>query len=249
MASTGCPATADTRPEISGRHHITHRAPEAAARPRPAAPVGGPGAGRAEGCRGRPWRGGGMATFGRQRGAAVKELWGVLLPPRRVAAADSEEENEEEVEEEPYLDAELLEASGPELAAALPPRRAGEGRREGSGAGGGREGGRAVPGVLPCSRPASEAGLGSVRAAAVFETSQPPTASAPGPAQALRERRPRAGRLGARSCRGGSSRGLCLTLLAVVGALLSADGGSFKSKSSRNSLLPRLLHLLLVKGK
>ncbi|NWR66384.1 HELB helicase, partial [Bucorvus abyssinicus] len=62
---------------------------------------------------------------GQQRGAAVDELWGVLLPPRRAAAADSEEENEEEFEEGPYLaEAELLEASGPELAAALPPRRA-----------------------------------------------------------------------------------------------------------------------------
>ncbi|KAK4832160.1 hypothetical protein QYF61_020940 [Mycteria americana] len=64
-----------------------------------------------------------MAVSGQQRGAAV-ELWGVLLPPRR-AAAGSEEETEEEAEEETYLtEAALLEASGPELEAALPPRRA-----------------------------------------------------------------------------------------------------------------------------
>ncbi|NXW41425.1 HELB helicase, partial [Nyctiprogne leucopyga] len=61
---------------------------------------------------------------GRQPGAAVEELWGVLLPPRR-APAGSEEETDEEAEEEPYLvEAALLEAPGPELAAALPPRRA-----------------------------------------------------------------------------------------------------------------------------
>ncbi|NXL62673.1 HELB helicase, partial [Chordeiles acutipennis] len=60
----------------------------------------------------------------RQRGAAVEELWGVLLPPRR-AAAGSEEETDEEAEEEPYLvEAALLEAPRPELAATLPPRRA-----------------------------------------------------------------------------------------------------------------------------
>ncbi|NXP56726.1 HELB helicase, partial [Heliornis fulica] len=60
---------------------------------------------------------------GYQRGAAV-ELWGVLLPLRRVAA-DSEEETEEEDEEQPYIaEAALLEASGAELTAALPPRRA-----------------------------------------------------------------------------------------------------------------------------
>ncbi|NXE72652.1 HELB helicase, partial [Cochlearius cochlearius] len=61
---------------------------------------------------------------GRARGAVV-ELWGVLLPPRRAAAGGSEEETEEETEEEPHLaEAALLEASGPELEAALPPRRA-----------------------------------------------------------------------------------------------------------------------------
>ncbi|KAF1475416.1 DNA helicase B, partial [Eudyptula minor novaehollandiae] len=58
-----------------------------------------------------------------QRCGAVVELWGVLLPPR--PAADSDEEAEEEAEEEPYLaEAALLEPSGLELAAALPPRRA-----------------------------------------------------------------------------------------------------------------------------
>ncbi|XP_075584045.1 DNA helicase B [Pelecanus crispus] len=57
---------------------------------------------------------------------AVVELWGVLLPPRRPAAGGSEEETEEEeAEEEPHLaEAELLEASGLQLEAALPPRRA-----------------------------------------------------------------------------------------------------------------------------
>ncbi|NXN53193.1 HELB helicase, partial [Rynchops niger] len=60
---------------------------------------------------------------------AVVELWGVLLPPRWVAVAggseEEEEETEEEAEEEPQLaEAALLEATGPELAAALPPRRA-----------------------------------------------------------------------------------------------------------------------------
>ncbi|XP_072719264.1 DNA helicase B [Ciconia boyciana] len=65
-----------------------------------------------------------MAVSSQQRGAAV-ELWGVLLPPRRAAAAGSEEETEEEAEEETHLtEAALLEASGPELEAALPPRRA-----------------------------------------------------------------------------------------------------------------------------
>ncbi|NXF38245.1 HELB helicase, partial [Nyctibius bracteatus] len=59
-----------------------------------------------------------------QRRVVVVELWGVLLPPRR-AAAGSEEETEEEAEEEPHVaEAALLEASGPELATALPPRRA-----------------------------------------------------------------------------------------------------------------------------
>ncbi|XP_042647829.1 DNA helicase B isoform X1 [Tyto alba] len=57
-----------------------------------------------------------------KRWGVVVELRGTLLPPRR--AADSEGETEEEAEEEPYLEeAALLEASGPELAAALPPRR------------------------------------------------------------------------------------------------------------------------------
>ncbi|NXX55119.1 HELB helicase, partial [Scopus umbretta] len=62
---------------------------------------------------------------GRQSGAAV-ELWGVLLPLRRAATSEEEEEDEEEeAEEEPDLaQAALLEASGPELEAALPPRRA-----------------------------------------------------------------------------------------------------------------------------
>ncbi|NXT80577.1 HELB helicase, partial [Zapornia atra] len=60
---------------------------------------------------------------GHQRGAVV-ELWGVLLPLQR-EAADSEGETEEEAEEEPYVaEAVLLDASGPQLAAALPPRRA-----------------------------------------------------------------------------------------------------------------------------
>ncbi|KAM9293058.1 DNA helicase B [Morus bassanus] len=63
-----------------------------------------------------------MAGRGQQRRAAL-ELCGVLLPPRR--AADSEDESEGEAEEEPHLaEAALLEASGPELEAALPPRRA-----------------------------------------------------------------------------------------------------------------------------
>ncbi|NXD85698.1 HELB helicase, partial [Halcyon senegalensis] len=67
-----------------------------------------------------------MAASRQRPGAAVQELWGVLLPPRRAAAAaDSEEETEEEAEEEPHVaEAALLEASRPELAAALPPRRA-----------------------------------------------------------------------------------------------------------------------------
>ncbi|NXI39373.1 HELB helicase, partial [Galbula dea] len=56
---------------------------------------------------------------------AVEELWGVLLPPRRAEAADSEEETDEEVEEESlFAETTLLDASGPELVAALPPRRA-----------------------------------------------------------------------------------------------------------------------------
>ncbi|XP_040522820.1 DNA helicase B isoform X2 [Gallus gallus] len=60
---------------------------------------------------------------GTGRGAAA-ELWGVLLPPRR-AAEGSEDEEDEEVEEEPHLaEAALLEASGRDLTAALPPRRA-----------------------------------------------------------------------------------------------------------------------------
>ncbi|XP_072183316.1 DNA helicase B [Excalfactoria chinensis] len=60
---------------------------------------------------------------GTGRGAAA-ELWGVLLPPRR-AAEGSEDEEDEEVEEEPHLaEAALLDASGRDLAAALPPRRA-----------------------------------------------------------------------------------------------------------------------------
>ncbi|XP_074683396.1 DNA helicase B isoform X1 [Strix aluco] len=63
-----------------------------------------------------------MAVSGPRRGAAVG-LLGVLLPPRW--AADSEGETEEEAEEEPYLvEAALLQASGTELAATLPPRRA-----------------------------------------------------------------------------------------------------------------------------
>lgn len=71
-----------------------------------------------------------MAGAGGQRGLAA-ELWGVLLPPR-LAAAGEEEESEEEAEEEPHLEeAALLDDSGPELEAALPPRRAGEGRRVG----------------------------------------------------------------------------------------------------------------------
>ncbi|NWU65228.1 HELB helicase, partial [Pterocles burchelli] len=66
-----------------------------------------------------------MAAVGQQERGAVVELCGVLLPPRRVMAVGSEEETEEEAEEEPHLaEAALLEASGPELAAALPPRRA-----------------------------------------------------------------------------------------------------------------------------
>ncbi|NXJ59352.1 HELB helicase, partial [Rostratula benghalensis] len=67
-----------------------------------------------------------MAGAGR-RASAVVELWGVLLPPRCVVAAagGSEEDTEEEAEEEPHLEeAALLEATGPELAAALPPCRA-----------------------------------------------------------------------------------------------------------------------------
>lgn len=48
----------------------------------------------------------------------------MLLPPRR-AAEGSEDEEVEEVEEEPHLaEAALLEASGRDLTAALPPRRA-----------------------------------------------------------------------------------------------------------------------------
>ncbi|KAM9264059.1 DNA helicase B [Cariama cristata] len=55
---------------------------------------------------------------------AAVELCGVLLPPQPPAAG-SEEETEEETEEEPLLaEVALLEFSGPELAAALPPRRA-----------------------------------------------------------------------------------------------------------------------------
>ncbi|NXS62298.1 HELB helicase, partial [Brachypteracias leptosomus] len=65
-----------------------------------------------------------MARPSQRPGAAVEELWGVLLPPRR-AAADSEEETEEEAEEEPHLaEAALLEAAGPQPAAAVSPRRA-----------------------------------------------------------------------------------------------------------------------------
>ncbi|NXY81036.1 HELB helicase, partial [Alcedo cyanopectus] len=65
-----------------------------------------------------------MAASRQRSGAAGEDLWGVLLPLQR-AAADSEEEAEEEPEEEPHLEeAALLEASRPELAAALPPRRA-----------------------------------------------------------------------------------------------------------------------------
>ncbi|NXG07479.1 HELB helicase, partial [Sakesphorus luctuosus] len=63
-----------------------------------------------------------MAGRGPDWGAAL-ELWGQLLPPRR--AGDSEEESEEECEEElHWAEAALPEAAGPELAAALPPRRA-----------------------------------------------------------------------------------------------------------------------------
>ncbi|NXX73994.1 HELB helicase, partial [Urocolius indicus] len=59
----------------------------------------------------------------RSGGMAAAELWGVLLPLLREPG--SEEESEEEAEEEPPLaEAELLEPSRPELAAALPPRRA-----------------------------------------------------------------------------------------------------------------------------
>ncbi|XP_064022368.1 DNA helicase B isoform X2 [Pogoniulus pusillus] len=61
-----------------------------------------------------------MAVRGQQRGAAVEELWGVLLPPQE----DSDSEAEEEAEEDPHFaEAALLEESRPELAAALPPRR------------------------------------------------------------------------------------------------------------------------------
>ncbi|NXF06319.1 HELB helicase, partial [Smithornis capensis] len=60
---------------------------------------------------------------GKERGAAV-ELWGKLLPLREEAAG-SEEESEEEFEEELHLAEDAaLEASGRELSAALPPRRA-----------------------------------------------------------------------------------------------------------------------------
>ncbi|KAM6384585.1 DNA helicase B isoform 3-T4 [Alca torda] len=68
-----------------------------------------------------------MALSARKPDVAVVELWGVLLPPRWVAAAggSEEEEAEEEAEEEPQLaEAALLEVTGPELAAVLPPRRA-----------------------------------------------------------------------------------------------------------------------------
>lgn len=76
-----------------------------------------------------------MAAAG--RGPAA-ELRGVLLPPRRDPRGsedgDSEEEEEEEAEEELLLaEAALLEDAGRKMAATLPPRRAGEGRR---GAGG-----------------------------------------------------------------------------------------------------------------
>ncbi|KAM4671086.1 DNA helicase B isoform 3-T3 [Amazona ochrocephala] len=65
-----------------------------------------------------------MAELVERRGPVV-ELWGVLLPPRREAVGDSEEETDEEAEDEPHLvEAALLDASGPVLAAALPPRRA-----------------------------------------------------------------------------------------------------------------------------
>ncbi|XP_071589573.1 DNA helicase B [Heliangelus exortis] len=67
-----------------------------------------------------------MAGVGKQWGAAAVEveLWGVLLPPKP-AAGDSEDEPEEEPEEEPlWEEAALLQASGRELAPALPPRRA-----------------------------------------------------------------------------------------------------------------------------
>ncbi|NXN22672.1 HELB helicase, partial [Nycticryphes semicollaris] len=66
----------------------------------------------------------------RRQASAVVELWGVLLPPRWVVVAggseeEEEEEIEEEAEEEPHLaEAALLEATGPELSAALPPCRA-----------------------------------------------------------------------------------------------------------------------------
>ncbi|NXF84987.1 HELB helicase, partial [Eubucco bourcierii] len=59
---------------------------------------------------------------GQRRGAAVEELWGVLLPLQR--PEDSDSEAEEEAEEDPHFaEAALMEESRPELAAALPPRR------------------------------------------------------------------------------------------------------------------------------
>ncbi|NXH17514.1 HELB helicase, partial [Bucco capensis] len=61
---------------------------------------------------------------GQRRGTVVEEIWGVLLPPRQVANSEEDTE-EEEAEEEPFLAEDALpEASRPELAAALPPRRA-----------------------------------------------------------------------------------------------------------------------------
>ncbi|NXP73496.1 HELB helicase, partial [Ramphastos sulfuratus] len=61
-------------------------------------------------------------VLGQRHGAAVEELWGVLLPLQR--PEDSDSEAEEEAEEDPHFaEAALLEESRPELAAALPPRR------------------------------------------------------------------------------------------------------------------------------
>lgn len=73
-----------------------------------------------------------MAEAGGRLGAPL-ELWGHLRP-RRCEVADDDEESDEDFEELLAEDM-LLEAAGTELAAALPPRRAGEGRRVRAGAG------------------------------------------------------------------------------------------------------------------
>lgn len=142
---------ADTRPAPSGRRHLRDlpplREPPQPARRLSSAPgCGRDGRGAGGGIR-RAGRGIGtdigtdiidvgtdigtdMAASVPQRGSVV-ELRGVLLPPRLAlpppqwaAGSDTEEEVEEEQDME---EATLLEDSGLELAAALPPRRGGEG--------------------------------------------------------------------------------------------------------------------------